>query len=456
MVNNARILAVDDDKDILFTIEVILEEIASELIVESDPSEIPQLLSEKSFDVILLDMNFTKDVINGEEGYYWLEKIKAIAPCVPVIFITAYADIDRAIKAIQAGAYDFITKPWQNEKLIATVNAAVHFSRSQQESRLITSQRKMIEDYADKEFNNIVGSSPQIREVFRTVKKIADTDTEVLITGENGTGKELIARAIHRLSKRRNEVFLSVDMGAVNQQLFDSELFGHKKGAFTGANQERVGKIAAAKGGSLFLDEIGNLTPELQARMLKVLEERRVCPLGSNKSVAVDVRLISATNLNLDEAVEEGRFRNDLLFRINTIEIHIPPLRERKADIPILCRFFISRFNKKYNKNIKGCSQSALRKMNAYNFPGNVRELKHIIHRAVILCSSNTITSEDLTLKTAVRCSSLKLYSLNIESAEEKLIKEALTKYSGNMSHAAKALGINRTSLYRRIKKYGL
>lgn len=456
MINDARILVIDDDQDILFTLNVLLESLCSELITETDPRKIPNLLSSQNIDSVLLDMNFTDDAIDGEEGFFWLRKIRELAPHVPVIFITAYADIDKAIRAIQAGAYDFITKPWQNQKIQATVNAAVNYSRSQARSNFNAMQRNIISAQADEEFRDIVGNSHKIREVFETVKKVANTDADILITGENGTGKELIARAIHRLSARRKEVFLSVDMGAVNHQLFDSELFGHKKGAFTGAQKDRTGKIAAARGGTLFMDEIGNLPHELQSKLLKVLEERKVCPLGSNICQPVDIRLISATNANLDEEVEAGNFRNDLLFRINTIEINLPPLRERKSDIPVLCRFFISKFNSKYNKEITGCSKSAISKLMQYEFPGNVRELKHIIHRAVILCSSKSITPADLSLKASSSSKSLRLFSLNIETAEEKLINAALVKYNGNMSHAAKALGINRSSLYRRIKKYGI
>jgi len=453
MLSDAKILIIDDDPDILFTLQVLLEPISQKLCLESSPKKLPKLLAES--EIILLDMNFTSDAISGEEGFLWLKEIKKLNPHIPVIFITAYGDISKAIRAIQEGAFDFITKPWQNEKIIATVNAAVMFARAQAENAIHETQRDLMSDQADLEFKDIIGNSSQIKEVFNTIRKVAPTDAEILITGENGTGKELVARAIHRFSARRKEVFLSVDMGAVNRDLFDSELFGHIKGAFTGAANNRIGKIIAATGGTLFLDEIGNLTPDLQTRMLKVLEERQICPLGSNKTSQVDIRLICATNANLDDAVAAGAFRNDLLYRINTIEINLPPLRTRKDDIPLLCAYFLKIFNRKYNKEVKGCSQTALKRLLAYDFPGNVRELKHIIHRAVILCSGNTLSPDDLSLKSSAKGSSLRLHSLNIESAEEKLISEALVKYDGNMSRAASALGINRTSLYRRIKKYG-
>jgi len=456
MISDAQVLIIDDDADILFTLQVLLESVSSELISLSEPQQIPQVLTSRQFDIILLDMNFSTDAISGEEGFHWLEQIRQISPGTPVIFITAYGDIDKAMRAVRAGAYDFITKPWQNERIIATVNAAVRYARSCQQNAMHSTQRDLISNQINLEFQEIIGNSPQIAEIFSTIKKIAPTDAEIIITGENGTGKELIARAIHRHSQHAKEVFLSVDMGAVNQELFDSELFGHVKGAFTGASQNRVGKIIAASGGTLFLDEIGNLPLEKQTRLLKVLEDRQSCPLGSNKYTPIDIRLICATNTNLDEAVEEGKFRRDLLYRLNTIEINLPPLRQRKQDIPLLCSYYLQIFNQKYHKNIKGCSQSALNRLSDYNFPGNVRELKHIIQRAVILCATNTISTDDLSLKSATKGSALRLHSLNIDVAEEKLVREALLRAEGNMSKAAKSLGINRTSLYRRLKKYGL
>ncbi|MCF7911717.1 MAG: sigma-54 dependent transcriptional regulator [Candidatus Cloacimonetes bacterium] len=456
MISDARILIIDDDADILFTLRVLLESISDELISLSDPQQIPQLLASSQFDVILLDMNFSKDAISGEEGFHWLQQIRHISPDTPVILITAYGDIEKAMRAVRAGAYDFITKPWQNEKIIATVNAAVRYARSCRQNAIHSTQRDLFNNQINLKFQDIIGNSPQITELFATIKKVAPTDAEIIITGENGTGKELIARAIHRHSARAEHVFLTVDMGAVNRELFDSELFGHVKGAFTGASQDRIGKIIAASGGTLFLDEIGNLPLDQQTRLLKVLEDRRSCPLGSNKYSSIDIRLICATNTNLDEAVEEGRFRRDLLYRLNTIEINIPPLRQRKEDIPLLCSYYLQIFNQKYHKNIKGCSQSAMNRLADYDFPGNVRELKHIIQRAVILCATNTISADDLSLKSTTKGSALRLQSLNIDAAEEKLVREALLKAEGNMSRAAKLLGINRTSLYRRLKKYGL
>ncbi len=456
MITDARILIIDDDEDIIFSLRVMLDSICSNMESTIDPRDIPSLIRRNSYDVVLLDMNFNDDAISGEEGFYWLSRIKEINPELPVILITAYGDIERAIRAIHSGAYDFITKPWQNEKIIATVNAATNYARAEQKVNITKAQRDYLKKDIEHDFSDIIGDSEVMQGVLKTVRTVASTEADVLIIGENGTGKELIARALHKNSNRADEVFLSVDMGAVNGNLFESELFGHVKGAFTGANKSRVGKLVAANGGTLFLDEIGNLALEQQVKLLKVLEDRQNVSLGSNVKEEIDVRLISATNSNLDLDVEEGKFRADLLFRINTIEIHLPPLRDRLKDVPKLCNYFLELYNNKYNKQIKGLTNSALSKLMGYHFPGNIRELKHIIHRAVILCEDKAINSNHINLKNRMKGSKLKLDTLNIEAAEEALIREAIQKYQGNMTKAAKALGINRTSLYRRIEKYGL
>jgi len=454
-----KILIVDDDEDVLQAASLFLKRHVEFIHTEKDPERIPSLVKNFSYDVIFLDMNFTRDVTSGQEGFYWLEKIFEIEPLAVVILITAYGDVDLAVRAIKEGATDFILKPWQNEKLLATLSAALNLRRSRLEvASLKSRQRQLIEDLGQS-FNEFIGVSAPMREVFDTIQKVSGTDASVLILGENGTGKELVARALHRNSNRKEEVFIGVDMGAISETLFESELFGHVKGAFTDAKKDRIGRFELASGGTLFLDEIGNLPLPLQVKILRVLETREVIPLGSNKSRSIDVRLICASNMPVQEMARENDFRRDLLYRINTVEIHLPPLRERQEDIPLLADYYLGIYCQKYKKNQKKMGAGALKKLSSYHWPGNVRELQHAIERVVILSDSQILTAEDFFFSTSSGGSgdiSLDFDNFNLELVEKTVICKVLQKHQGNISRAAQELGLTRTSLYRRMEKYGL
>ncbi len=452
-------MAVDDNEDILFALKLLLKPHIELLQTTSNPNDIPQLMAKEDFDVILLDMNFTKDAISGQEGFFWLEKILSIDPKAVVVFITAYGDAEKAVKAIKAGATDFILKPWQNEKLIATVSAAMKLKRSQQEVNTLIQKQQEITQVLDQPFHEFIGNSDEMRQVFSTIQKVAKTDANVLILGENGTGKELVARALHRNSPRANEVFISVDLGSIAETLFESELFGHERGAFTDAKKEKPGRFEIASGGTLFLDEIGNLSLPMQAKLLTVIERREVVRVGANKPKPIDVRLICATNTNIHQMVAEGTFRQDLLYRINTVEIHLPPLRDRQGDIALLAKHFIAQYSKKYKKDISNLSAEALKKLNTYHWPGNVRELQHAIERAIIMCDSNLLQPDDFYLsaiKQPKPVGDTEFDSYNLEEIERAIINKVLKQYQGNISQAAAELGITRTSLYRRMEKYDL
>jgi DNA-binding NtrC family response regulator len=456
---SGKILAVDDNEDILFALKLLLKPHIELLQTTSNPNDIPQLMAKEDFDVILLDMNFTKDAISGQEGFFWLEKILSIDPKAVVVFITAYGDAEKAVKAIKAGATDFILKPWQNEKLIATVSAAMKLKRSQQEVNTLIQKQQEITQVLDQPFHEFIGNSDEMRQVFSTIQKVAKTDANVLILGENGTGKELVARALHRNSPRANEVFISVDLGSIAETLFESELFGHERGAFTDAKKEKPGRFEIASGGTLFLDEIGNLSLPMQAKLLTVIERREVVRVGANKPKPIDVRLICATNTNIHQMVAEGTFRQDLLYRINTVEIHLPPLRDRQGDIALLAKHFIAQYSKKYKKDISNLSAEALKKLNTYHWPGNVRELQHAIERAIIMCDSNLLQPDDFYLsaiKQPKPVGDTEFDSYNLEEIERAIINKVLKQYQGNISQAAAELGITRTSLYRRMEKYDL
>ena len=385
---SGNILIIDDDEDILYSARLLLKQFYSIVRIEKDPEDIPVILKAEHYDIILLDMNFTGDSTSGKEGFNWLKKILEIDSTAVVILITAFGNVEMAVKAIKEGATDFVLKPWQNEKLLATVSSAMMLSRSKQEiNNLLSKQKQLIEDI-DHQFQDIIGSSGSMLPVFSTIQKVAQTDANVLILGENGTGKELVARAIHRQSKRADEIFLSVDMGAISETLFESELFGYKKGAFTDAKEDRAGRFEIASGGTLFLDEIGNLPINSQVKLLAVLQNRKVTRVGSTNPRDIDIRLICATNIPLDQLISEKKFRQDLLYRINTVEIQIPPLRERVEDIPLLTHHYCHVYSKKYNKPLKIISDQALNKLEKYSWPGNVRELQHAIERVVILGES--------------------------------------------------------------------
>lgn len=453
-----KILAVDDNEDILFTLKLLLKNDIELIRSTTNPENIPSLMEKDDFDVILLDMNFTKDVISGQEGYYWLRKILEIDKDAVVLFITAYGDIERSVRAIKEGATDFIVKPWENEKIMTTIKSAINLKRSKKELARLQSTQKEFNKVLAQPFNDFIGKSDGMTKVFDCIKKVAQTDANVLILGENGTGKELVARALHQQSKRASNIFVSVDMGSINDNLFESELFGHIKGAYTDARDDRPGRFEIADGGSIFLDEIGNLSLPVQAKLLTVLEQRKVIRVGSNKSVNINVRLICATNSDLEKHIEEGLFRQDLLYRMNTVEITIPPLRDRIDDIPLLANHFLKIYSKKYKKKFKAIPKNTLDKLCAFNWPGNVRELQHVIERAIIMSDDDILYPEDLNLKTSKKqeSSSANFDTYNLDEIEKTLIKKVMSRQGGNISKAAKDLGLTRTSLYRRLEKYGL
>jgi DNA-binding NtrC family response regulator len=424
------------------------------VIIEKNPNKIPFLLNNDTYDVILLDMNFSKDITSGKEGFYWLEKILEKDPSAVVILITAFGDVEMAVKALKQGATDFILKPWQNEKLIATISTAIRLKQSYNEVDKLRKAKEMLEEQISKPFGEIIGESTAIKEVFGLIDKVAKTDANVLILGENGTGKELIARAIHQRSLRKDNSFVSVDMGAITETLFESELFGHKKGAFTDAREDRPGRFELANGGTLFLDEIGNLSMALQSKLLSALQSRQVTRVGSNQSIAVDIRLICATNMPLHQMVEQGTFRQDLLYRINTVEIKVPPLADRVEDIPLLAHHYLDYYARKYHKQVTTIAPNAMDKLKRYAWPGNIRELQHAIERAVIMTDSPSLQESDFLFSRPV--SSMSAETLNLDEVEKAAIVKALNLHSGNISKAADELGLTRASLYRRMEKYGL
>lgn len=452
-----RILAIDDNEDILFALKLLLKQHVELITTLNDPEQIPKALAEEDYDVILLDMNFTKDAISGQEGFNWLTRIMELDPEAVVCFITAYGDAEKAVKAIKAGATDFILKPWQNEKLLATISSSVKLRRSRMEAKGLKSRQQEISAVYDQPFHEFIGHSEEMQTVFNTIKKVAETDANVLILGENGTGKELAARALHRNSSRGDEVFISVDLGSIAETLFESELFGHEKGAFTDANKMKQGRFEIAHGGTLFLDEIGNLSLPMQTKLLTVIERREVTRVGSNKPIPVDVRLICATNIDIHDMVNDNRFRQDLLYRINTVEIDLPPLRERTGDIPLLVEHFLKIYSKKYKKHIKGISGEALKTLSHYPWPGNVRELQHAIERAIIMSEGNQLEEGDFLLSSSSKkVGEIDLDTYNLEDVEKSIINKVLKKHQGNITQAASDLGLTRTSLYRRMEKYDL
>ncbi|MCK6693741.1 MAG: sigma-54 dependent transcriptional regulator [Thermoanaerobaculia bacterium] len=425
---------------------------------EQNPQHLPRLLKQYEPDVILLDMNFRKGDTSGEEGLQWLEKSLELKPGVQVIMITAYGEVEKAVRALKTGAADFVEKPWRNEKLLATVQAAFKLGQSRHEVQQLQNRQRAISDHLDQSAGDIVGTSPAMVEVFKTIDKVAGTDANVLILGENGTGKELVARAIHRRSQRRDAVFINVDLGAIPESLFESELFGHKKGAFTDAREDRAGRFEAAHGGTLFLDEIGNLSLPMQAKLLAALQNREIVRVGSNQSIPVDIRLVCATNMPLYDMVRDKTFRQDLLYRINTVEIHLPPLRAREGDIAQLADHFLKQYAKKYQKANLEFHPAAVQKLEQYPWPGNIRELRHAIERAVILSEKNVLTPGDFLLHPDFHQSPdfNADQTLNLEEMERKLIQKAMNKHQGNISKAADELGLTRAALYRRLEKHGM
>jgi DNA-binding NtrC family response regulator len=449
------ILVVDDNKNVLSALRILLESYFQKVILLNSPNTLVSQLNDNRPDVILLDMNFSAGINSGNEGLYWLSEIKKFDAELPVVLFTAYADIDLAVNALKQGASDFVVKPWDNAKLVATLQSAYSLHQSRKEVKQLREKQTVINRELNRDEAFCWGQSESMRELRNLLGKVAKTDASILITGENGTGKEVIAREIHRLSVRREEVLVTVDMGAVSETLFESELFGHVKGSFTDARTDRAGKFEVADGGTLFLDEIGNLSYALQAKLLSVIQSRQVVRVGDNKPIPVDIRLICATNRNLEQSVLNGEFREDLLYRVNTIHLEVPALRERPEDIPELAEFFLLKYSAKYDKKGLTLSKNAIHKLKEYIWPGNVRELQHAMEKAVILCDGTELQADDFYLRKQEK-KSPKLANMSLEDAEKMLIENSIAKNNGNMSAIATELGITRPTLYSKIKKYEL
>jgi DNA-binding NtrC family response regulator len=448
-----KILVADDNKNALSALKMLLQIEFETVETISNPNLIRSSLEKTDFDIVLLDMNFSAGVNTGNEGLFWLNEIKKLNSSIEVVMITAYGDVELAVKALKNGAADFVLKPWENEKLLATLKSAFKLRRSGLQVEELKTREVTLKKELSHEWRQILGSSPAMLNMLQTIAKVSRTDANVLITGENGTGKELVAHEIHRRSDRCDELLVTVDMGAIPETLFESELFGHKKGSFTDAREDRVGKFQVAHRGTLFLDEIGNLPLQMQSKLLTVLQSRTIIPIGSNRPVPVDIRLICATNCNPDELVSQQKFREDLLYRINTICIEVPPLRERRNDIVLLSAFFLESFQKKYRKAPLHLSQGAVQKLREYKWPGNVRELQHTIEKAVILSDSGVLDADDFVFKTNTGSSS---GASTFEEMEKQMILSTLKKYGGKHSAVAEQLGISRQTLYNKIKRYGL
>ncbi|HSF45029.1 MAG TPA: sigma-54 dependent transcriptional regulator [Chitinophagaceae bacterium] len=448
-LKNASILIVDDDTDVLTAVRLLLKTEVAQVVTEKNPENLRALLQKTPFDLVLLDMNFTSSINTGNEGIYWLNKIREMGCKAAVIMITAYGDIDLAVRSLKEGAADFVVKPWHNEKLLQTMKDALQKSNRKTDSGA---------PYASKLDASIVGNSEVMQQLFHKTEKIAPTDANILILGENGTGKDLIAKAIHDHSLRTSGPFVKVDVGALTESLFESELFGHKKGAFTDAREDRMGRFEAANGGTLFLDEIGNITLQQQAKLLTVLQNRTITRLGSNEQIPIDIRLICATNLPLHELANEQRFRKDLIYRINTVEITMPPLRKRENDVILLARHFAQIYATKYLKSSIEFDTKAMEKLKAYPYPGNVRELQYSIERAVIMAESSTLTDADIIFSPLETATTREEDDddLKLSTIEKNTILRVIEKNQGNITKAAKELGLTRTALYRRLSKYDI
>ena len=450
-----KILIVDDNEDVLFALNLLLEPYTEKIKVATTPDRIEHFMTTFHPDLILLDMNFSRDAISGQEGFESLKQILQLDPQAIVIFMTAYADTDKAVRAIKAGATDFIPKPWEKDKLLATLTSGMRLRQSQQEVSILKEQVEVLSGQNTSE-NDIIGESSVMQEVFTTINKLSNTDANILILGENGTGKDVIARLIYRCSPRYGKPFVTIDLGSIPEQLFESELFGFEKGAFTDAKKSKAGRMEVATSGTLFLDEIGNLSLPMQSKLLTAIEKRQISRLGSTQTVPIDVRLICATNADIRQMVEDGNFRQDLLYRINTIEIHIPPLRERGNDIILLADHFLDRYTRKYKKKIHGLTREAKNKLLKYAWPGNVRELQHTIERAVILGDGSMLKPENFLFHTTSKQKKEEEVVLNLEQLERQAIEKALRISNGNISRAAEYLGITRFALYRKLEKLGL
>ena len=449
VLKNATILVIDDDVDVLTALRLLLKPLVKEVVTEKNPSNISSQIERANYDIIILDMNFNGLVNTGNEGIFWLNKIRQQKPETSVILMTAYADIDLAIRGLKEGASDFLMKPWKNEKIVETMTTILG-QKTSQNSKKNQLQNNSVE---------IIGDSDVMTDVFTKLKKVAPTDANVLILGENGTGKDLIARALHDNSNRKHQPFVKVDVGALTESLFESELFGYKKGAFTDAREDRKGRFEAANGGTLFLDEIGNISLSQQARLLTVLQNRQVTPLGSNEPIPIDIRVICATNIDPKVLADEKRFRKDLIYRINTVDIVVPPLRDRGTDITALAHHFVTLYAEKYNKNPFSFDSGFISKLKKHDFPGNVRELQYVLERAIIMTDGSVLKPDDLVFSSIERsatATNIETQSLNLDEIEKNAILNVLEKNKGNVSKSAKDLGITRAALYRRLEKYEL
>jgi DNA-binding NtrC family response regulator len=451
-MKKGSILIVDDNKNVLTALRILLENYFETVTLLSSPKQIYTLLREATPDIVLLDMNFSAGINSGNEGLFWLSEIKKQDADMPVVLFTAYADIDLAVKALKQGATDFVVKPWDNAKLIASLQAAFSLRESRNSVRQLRERQSVLSGELNREQAVCWGVSEAVRNLRRLIEKVARTDANILITGENGTGKEVIAREIQRLSSRSREVMITVDMGAVTESLFESELFGHVKGSFTDAKADRAGKFEAASHGTLFLDEIGNLSYPMQAKLLSALQSRQIVRVGGNKPIPLDIRLICATNRDLHESVRRGEFREDLLYRINTIPVEIPPLRERREDIPPLAEFFLKKYAVKYGKGDVSFSSATVSKLQEYRWPGNIRELQHTVEKAVILSETDVLNIGDFYLNPSASAN-VGLDNMTLEEAEKILIQNALKRNRDNLSAAAAELGITRPTLYSKMKK---
>lgn len=462
MKQQATILIIDDDADILFTLKMFLKQHVQKVFTEQNPFHLTRLLRQHEPHLVLLDMNFNKGKTSGEDGIFWLEKIKELSPQTQVVMMTAYSDVELAVSTLKKGAADFVEKPWRNEKLLATITAALRLGNSQQQVRTLEAKQQALAEQLGAAHSEMIGDSSSLKSVKSVIAKVAQTDANILILGENGTGKELAARSIHRQSARKDEVFVHVDLGAVPESLFESELFGHTKGAFTDAREDRIGRIQAASGGTLFLDEIGNLSMGMQAKLLTALQNRYIIRVGSHQAIPVDIRLVCATNMPIYEMVQTKEFRQDLVYRINTVEIQLPPLREREGDLPVLAQHFLQEYAQRYDKKIQGFASRTLEKLESHAWPGNIRELRHAIERAVILSDKDIIQPDDFTFRVVTTPTDIhspmeeEEPDLNLDSVEKKTIERAMRLHAGNISHAAKELGLTRAALYRRLEKYGI
>ncbi len=454
-MKDSSILIVDDNKSILSALELLLKGRCKKVKTLSSPNLLLNELQKENYDVLLLDMNFSAGINTGNEGIYWLQRVLEYDRGLSVVMITAFGDVELAVKAVRMGATDFVLKPWDNEKMLVTIDSAWRLNQSRKEVRKLKLKEKQLIAEINRPAHNLIGSSPAWKNVMGLVAKVASTNANVLITGENGTGKELIAHEIHRLSGRADNVMVTVDMGSIAESLFESELFGHKKGSFTDAHADRTGKIETANEGTLFLDEIGNLPIPMQAKLLSVLQNRTITRVGDNNPVSVDVRLICATNCNLLQMVANGLFREDLLYRINTIHIELPPLRNRKSDIAELALFFLNKYSAKYNKPGIELCEASIRKLEDYSWPGNVRELQHSIEKAIILCDNRVLQPSDFIFRNIENSESVS-FEGTLEEMERKLIADAIYKQEGNLTNVSNQLGISRQTLYNKIKKYGL